>query len=179
MARRKRKERRLVSDGAGATQRRDCDCEACRNGMAAVAAKESDCMDRQGWFAHIVSDDHDSPTGFNYHTHGLPETYSHLDIQIVLPLPADVAHALGHTLVARVENGERFQVGTPVTGVLEPYSVVFVLAEECGRPVMRLIIPEPGGALFQPEMSIGLFRLQWSGCDQFGVDDRTGVGGVK
>jgi hypothetical protein len=144
---------------------KECSCEACKHGMAAVMKKQRECIARQGWFAHIVSDGHDSPTGFNYHTHGLELKYLHPDIQIVLPLPRKVAHSMGHAVVASLDDGMRFHAGTRESSILKDYAVVFVEAKECGRTVLRMILPERNGALLMEEMTDPTFRLQWADCN--------------
>jgi hypothetical protein len=65
---------------------------------AKIRSRDADMLKRFGWLAHIVVDDPDSPTGFNWHTHGLQERYDYRDFQIVCPLPPKVAHQIGNTL---------------------------------------------------------------------------------
>jgi len=97
--------------------------------------------------------------------------YSHPDIQIVLPLPRDSAHAIGHAIVMCLNEGMRFHPGTRGPGILEDYEVAFAGAKECGRPVLRVILPESNGALLPGEMANPTFRSQWVGCEVAAAPD--------
>jgi hypothetical protein len=49
-----------------------------------------------GWIIHFVPDEKFPVKGmtglYNIHTHGILEKYNHLDIQIVCPVPPQIAH---------------------------------------------------------------------------------------
>ena len=141
-----------------------CRCTRCVAIAAGATPAQADAerrawtlanMLKHGWIAELVADDSDSPTGFNLHTHGLRENYSHPDFQIVVPLPDKVGHALLVTLAERVKAGERFEAGQKVADVIEgggrlegqELLVKMVEATECGRPVLRVILPDPRGKL--------------------------------
>src|SRR5580692_7078439 len=100
-------------------------CEAVAKGATPEEARAQfeqwalEKMKEYGWFAHFVSDDEDSPTRFNTHTHGLPETFQHLDLQIVVPMPAKVAHGILCNIVNRLKEGERYQAGDVLEGILD------------------------------------------------------------
>ncbi len=105
-------------------------------------------LKQYGWLAHIVVDDPDSPTGFNWHTHGLQEGYDHRDFQLVCPLPPKVAHQIGATLVDLVKAGATLGSGQKLEQVLHGELLVkLVAAKECGRPVLRIILPDRSGKL--------------------------------
>lgn len=135
-----------------------CRCQRCAAIAAGATPAEADAqrrawtqanMRKHGWIAEVVADDFDSPTGFNLHTHGLQENYDHPDFQIVVPLPDKVGHTLMITLADRVKAGERFHAGQKVDGVIEGAGglVKLIDATECGRPVLRVILPDPRGKL--------------------------------
>ena len=134
-----------------------CECARCAAIAAGATPAEADTEIRArdekmlkqfGWLAHIVVDDPDSPTSFNWHTHGLQEGYDHRDFQIVCPLPPNVAHQIGTTLADRVKAGEKFGSGQKLDQVLRGDMLVkLVAATECGRPVLRIILPDRQGKL--------------------------------
>ena len=141
-----------------------CQCQRCAEIAAGATPAEATAKMRQfeetnlrthGWFAHLVADDPDSPTGFNWHTHGLQEKYDHRDFQIVIPLPAPVVHRIGTTLANRVKAGEKFGSGQKLADVIEgggrlagqDLLVKLIAATECGRPVLRVILPDPSNKL--------------------------------
>jgi hypothetical protein len=129
-------------------------CEAIAAGAtpaeadAEIQARDADLLKRYGWLAHIVTDDPTSPTGFNWHPHGLQERYDHRDFQIVCPLPPKVAHQIGTTLADRVKAGETFGSGQKLAQIVKGEMLVkLIAATECGRPVLRVILPDPRGKL--------------------------------
>jgi hypothetical protein len=141
----------------------DHECEGCKNGLDAIRTKELEAMKKCGWYAHFVTQDSESPTGFNVHTHGFRETFNdHPDIQIVFPLPFDVAHGLLWNIADRLKNGERFEAKKSYEKIAgNGYNVTFIRAQENGREVLRLIVPNKDGSLTKNKMS-GVFREQWS-----------------
>jgi hypothetical protein len=133
---------------------------------AILASQASDAatIAKFGWCGHYVFDDVDSPTGLNIHTHGLRESYGHPDLQIVLPLAEWVAHAILINLAAEIKAGRRFAPGDVACGIIEGYFVGFAAATECGREVLRVIIPGPDGRLARGEIGGG-YEVQYEGTD--------------
>ena len=134
-----------------------CKCAVCDLAAAGltpeeaidrVREREAEQMAARGWVAHHVAPDPDSPTGVNYHTHGLAETFGHPDIQIVLPMTPAVTHGVASRVVELIEGGARFPPGDESDVVLKKgYRVRFVGATECGREVLRVILPDKDGRL--------------------------------
>src|SRR5438874_6564535 len=85
----------------------DCECYSCRHGQAAARAAEKQNMKKYGFFVHAVADDFldNTPTRFNVHTHGLPQTWGHADLQIVLPLEPTTCHSLLWAAVHLIKAG--------------------------------------------------------------------------
>lgn len=77
----------------------------------------------------------------NVHTHGM-EKYGHPDFQLVIHMTAPEMGYLLNTLGLRVQAGERFHAGDLVEGVFLDCPVRLDEFEECGRKVLRLIIPD-------------------------------------
>lgn len=130
----------------------DCECEICKNGLEAVEAKEQKAMQDLGWYAHYVQDDPEHPFGVNYHTHGLGRSFNHLDLQICLRVNPDVAHMIITNAVEKIKEGFKYQHGKAYDDLIEArdpnlkYKVLFLEARECGRPVLRLIMPDKKGS---------------------------------
>ena len=142
-----------------------CRCSRCEAIAAGKTPAEADAdyrkweqanMQNHGWIIHFVAQgDESSPTGFNAHTHGLQQNYDHADFQVVIPLPQQVVHTIMITLADRVKAAERFQAGQTVADVIEgggrltgqELLVKLVDATEGGRPVLRVILPDPNGKL--------------------------------
>ena len=66
----------------------------------------------------------------------------HMDFQMVLRCSIKEIGRILNTLGARVRGGERFSAGDMVTGIYEDCSVRLDEYEECGRKVLRVIIPD-------------------------------------
>jgi Domain of unknown function (DUF4262) len=135
-----------------------CKCQRCASIAAGATPAQADAEYREwersnllkhGWIVHFIAEGAETPTGFDAHTHGLQENYNHPDFQIVIPLPQKVGHTLMITLADRVKAGERFQAGQKVAEVIHGAGglVKLIDATECGRPVLRVILPDPHGKL--------------------------------
>jgi hypothetical protein len=108
-----------------------------------------------GWYMHYVID--------NHHTHHVAESFKHPDFQIVMNMPANVIGGLFTNLVDRVKAGEQFALNQVVEGIAaKDYKVKLVGAEENGRPVLRVIIPEANGNLDEDKMTPD-YRRQYDG----------------
>jgi hypothetical protein len=131
--------------------------------MEDMSPQERKFLDSVGWYSHFVFTDADRHRWVNYHTHGLPEHYGHLDFQFVLPLDSDLLHALARKLVDRVKKGERFVAGMRVSGITKQYEVLLVQTIEsrsASRSVLRVILPDKGGNLERGRLK-GLFVTQY------------------
>lgn len=133
----------------------DCHCAVCEQGIDQVLEQQQGYMVKFGWFAHAVTDEKNA-TGFNYHTHGLPESFDHLDLQITLPVDPLICHGIAVTIIERITKGEKFKDGQVDHKVIEDYPVKFINATECERPVLRIILPDEQGNLERKEMSLNL-----------------------
>ena len=77
----------------------------------------------------------------NAHTHGMAK-YGHMDFQLVLYLhPNQMGYVLNN-LGLRVQAGERFKAGDLVEGIFNRCPLRLDEAEESGRKVLRVIIPD-------------------------------------
>lgn len=137
-----------------------CECHACTYGIDATRAREKELMEKYGWYAHIVMDDEQSPTGFNYHTHGFTESFNAPDIQIVIPIQPEIAHAIADTIVAALQSGKKFQTNQRESAVLQGHDVMFVEAVENGREVWRVVLPDQNNQLEIDKMDLD-YAIQW------------------
>ncbi len=122
-------------------------------------------MEKYGWYAHHVFDDEQSPTGANAHTHGFEETWNHPDIQIVYPIPGNVAHGIFWTVVGHLKEGKRYEPGIRYGEILENYDVMFAWAQEGGRRVLRMILPDPDNVMERGRVG-GKYATQWKGTEE-------------
>ena len=109
-------------------------------------------MPKIDWIIHLIAngvvceDCGKVESGFpdyicNAHTHGM-EQYGHLNFQLVLHCnPNEIGYVL-NTLGLRVQAGERFKAGDMVEGIFEDCPVRLDEAYECGRKVLRVVIPD-------------------------------------
>ncbi|MBE7465995.1 MAG: DUF4262 domain-containing protein [Planctomycetes bacterium] len=129
--------------------------------MTRITAWESDMLAKHGWYVHLVSDDRDSPTGFNAHTHGL-ETHGLLNFQIVCPMRAETANTIFAMLVHRARESS-LVAGMELSEILgDGLKVRLMLAEESRRKVLRAILPDMHGKFGQEAQEP--FGDQLKGC---------------
>lgn len=107
---------------------------------------EMDMLKTYGWYVHIVQLE-TNPNLANAHTHGIFESFGHLDFQIALSLPKNVYSYIFAELVERINDDKIFTDGMIVDDLLEKYNVKFLKYTESGRDVMRIIIPDRKGNL--------------------------------
>lgn len=128
-------------------------CNCCHDGMDEVLLKEAENMESVGWYAHMVQDDPDYPTGMNYHTHGLPTSFNHTDFQVCAFIDPRAIHSVVTDLIENIKTGKTYEAGEIVEGILtEGFTLTFKATSECGRPVLRIILPDKNGCLKQDEM---------------------------
>ena len=77
----------------------------------------------------------------NAHTHGM-EKYGHLDFQMVLRLSPQMIGYTLNSLGDMVRSGRHFKAGDTVEELFENYKVRLDAFQECGRTVLRVIIPD-------------------------------------
>lgn len=121
-------------------------CDACENGIEAVIAHQEFLLRTKGWYAHAVP--------CNYHTHGLPMSFDHLDIQVTLPIDPAQVHSVVCLVVEMIKEGKKFHSFTRYSGILKNMEVTFVGAIESGHSVLRMILPDANGSLDREEMDI-------------------------
>jgi hypothetical protein len=130
-----------------------------------VAAREQECLDRDGWYAHLINGDHSIPTHTNYHTHGLFETYSHLDLQLVIPLDLRTINHVFCEIISRIKEGNVYKDGDIAENVVNNYSVKFVQVTEGDRQVLRIIIPDHRNN-FDRDTIEGTLRVQYDDIEE-------------
>lgn len=138
----------------------------CEHGQKGCKGRDFDheqkMMGEYGFFCHMVPmGDDSSPTGINYHTHGLPETLNHPDIQIVLPISPMVFGPIIHSVFDFIKEGNKLEVEKKYSNFLKDYDVEFAWAIENDRDVLRMILPDVNGGLSKDTMTSN--AEQWEG----------------
>lgn len=123
---------------------------------------EKKSLEKFGWFTHFVPDEN-YPLGVNIHTHGIKESFSHPDIQIIIGLPPEIVQSILHPLVKKIKAGKTFKAGESYSKIIKGFKVRFESTFECGRAVLRMILPDPKGHLEKDKMDPGYAR-QYEGC---------------
>lgn len=140
-------------------------CECCSFGREMFEERERKNIEEYGWLVHFVSDEPGCPFRMNIHTHGLLENFNHTDLQICAPIGPEIAHGILINLVDLIKKGITFEPRKEYSGedIIEcPYSIYFAEAEECGRLVLRLIIPDSQNRILPGEIT-GSLAQQWDG----------------
>lgn len=109
----------------------------------AVKRVEEEGMKNFGFYMHFVIDAIDCPNQSNIHTHGLPKSFNHPDLQLCFPLPEQIAASLIHSAVNLIRSGIRLETDIFYEGIMnDGYKVQFIKTTECDRPVLRMIVPD-------------------------------------
>jgi hypothetical protein len=146
----------------------ECQCVICRLKREGLTDEqieqhqrqwEQEALEKQGWFGHYCNDER-YPTGANYHTHGLPATMNHMDLQLVVPLDMKTAHGIFTGVVDLIKEGKVFHDGDTADKVVRGYRVKFIEMTEGERQVLRIILPDQRGNLEQWEIE-GNLALQY------------------
>ncbi len=109
-----------------------------------LEAWQNEQMAANGWFAHFVGPAEKSKL-VNYHTHGVLESFGHPDFQIVYGISPPSAEGFFRDLIGRVKNGEKFEDGQVLSGLLKKLDILFVERKEQDRQVLRIVFPDPQG----------------------------------
>lgn len=128
--------------------------------LAKIKQWEEDSIKKYGFYAHMVFDA-PLPQGYmNIHTHGFEQSWQHPDIQIVLNLGQQTAMHILHKIADRVRAGEFIKIDQDYPNFVGEYSARFISAKECGRTVLRLVIPDKHNNLDREKME-PLFQHQY------------------
>lgn len=145
-------------------------CDACKYGMEEVERRERMNLEKYGWIAHVVPEYEGSPLDFNLHTHGVQENFDHPDFEVVLPMNPVIIMGMLHNIVNRIKEGETFVTGRQYTNLIyaegpgRNLPVEFAESTECGRRVLRVILPDEDLSTNRANMKHP-FVHQWEGID--------------
>lgn len=141
-------------------------CDVCSGRMTLEEREEKErgFLKTIGWYCHIIMDADDSPTGFDFHTHGFEDTVDHPDIQIILPIDIKICHSLAAGIYDEIKNGRHIKVQEKNSGIVSNLDVMFIKVQECDREVLRLILPDEDGHLLARDMTADPpdYALQWT-----------------
>jgi hypothetical protein len=116
------------------------------HGLEEMNEWQNEAVKKYGWYAHFVAKGYKNDL-MNAHTHNVQEKFHHPDLQIVIPVPGKVANNIFFNVVNKIREGITFSPGEQVTGVIRNMPVTFCEAEENGRKVLRIILPDPNGVV--------------------------------
>jgi hypothetical protein len=136
--------------------KKTCNCERCKLGEAVFEEKRQKLLKEYGFTINFVEDDEKSPTFYNICSSGLPESFNHKEIQIVLPLPKETAAQLFHTIVNRIKKGEKFAPNIKYDKIIENWDVMFIDVKYYDSNILRLILPDRHGNLERNIMEEGI-----------------------
>ena len=141
----------------------ECDnpeCAGCQG--VDVEQWQQEQEEKHGWYSHLVADEPrpNLPTGFNAHTHGLPDKYDHPDFELVISIPQQVVGSIFWSLTKRIAGGERFEPGQEVSEVIQKFNIKLIPAFRDDEEVLRIILPNAEGKLNENELH-GNFAMQY------------------
>lgn len=95
----------------------------------------------------------------NAHTHGM-DAYNHPDFQVVLNFGMEEVCRILNELGRRVQAGKRFSAGEMVPGIYLDCNIRLDIAEESGRKVYRVIIPDKENRYPEDPFCSGIYPHQ-------------------
>lgn len=104
-------------------------------------------LKQHGWLMHAVPASQYDGIHANYHTHGVFESWSHMDFQITLDMNPKMAHQIIAVAINNVKEGFRYENNKVYNNVLVGMPVMTKVFFECGRQVMRIVLPNKKGEI--------------------------------
>ena len=108
----------------------------------------------------------------NAHTHGMAK-YHHPDFQMVIHTEPELMGYVLNEFGIRVQSGQQFKAGDLVEGIFLDCPVRLDEFEECGRKVLRVIIPDGKNRFPEDPACDYPYSLQLMPTDQLERTDRT------
>lgn len=124
----------------------ETECAYCKHGVEEVEEWQNEAVKKYGWYAHFVGNGYRNNM-CNIHTHNVQEKFHHPDLQIVVPLPQKQANNILFNLVNKIREGITFSTGEKVNNVVRNMPITFCEAEEDGRKILRIILPDHNGVV--------------------------------
>ena len=108
----------------------------------------------------------------NAHTHGMAK-YHHPDFQMVIHTKPELMGYVLNEFGIRVQSGQQFKAGDLVEGIFLDCQVRLDEFEECGRKVLRVIIPDGKNRFPEDPACDYPYSFQLMPTDQLERTDRT------
>ncbi|MEK5036187.1 DUF4262 domain-containing protein [Paenibacillus sp. FSL R7-0302] len=120
-----------------------------------------------GWHANVVPSSQYDGIHANYNTNGVKESFGHLDFQVILPIEPKQTHAVIISLIESIKQGKVYEEGVLYDGIIG-FPMGFKRFVECGREVLRLMIPDRLGRHPDDPECEEFFKIQ---MNDFPFDD--------
>lgn len=130
--------------------------------MIKMIFNEAEMIEKYGFYSHYVFETYENELNglANIHTHGLKESFNHMDLQIVLPLEPQTVNGLLHTIVNNIKEGKVYKSGKLYDDVIENYCVMFKKFKEHDRDVLRLLLPDKDGFFPKDKECADMYKRQ-------------------
>ena len=107
--------------------------------------KEIELINKYGFVIHNVFPGSEDEILWSHHTHGVKESFNHMDLEIVLPINPNIASSVLHGMVESIKEGESFEDKTISDRVIRNYNVQLVKVTDGKRDLLRVILPDENG----------------------------------
>ncbi|MDH6674332.1 hypothetical protein M2277_005024 [Paenibacillus sp. LBL] len=115
--------------------------------ISKMIREEVEMLKKHGWLMHAVPASQYDGVHANYHTHGVFESWSHMDFQITLDMNPIMAHSIIEVAVENVKEGFRYGNNKVYDNILVGMPVMMKVFFECDREVMRIVLPNKKGEI--------------------------------
>ena len=113
--------------------------------MKEFREKEIELINKYGFVIHNVFPGSEDEILWSHHTHGVKESFNHMDLEIVLPINPNIASSVLHGMVESIKEGESFEDKTISDRVIRNYNVQLVKVTDGKRDLLRVILPDENG----------------------------------
>lgn len=135
------------------------------NKFEQIIEMQARMMEEYGFIIHSVFPTDENDASYSHHTHGLKENFNHMDLEIALPLPQQLAGQIIHSMVDQIKEGASFEDKLTSDKVIMNYDVHLVRVNEDGREVLRVILPDPEGRFPFDEDCRDIYNRQLDGVE--------------
>lgn len=138
-----------------------CHCNICKSGIEEYKRRVEESFKNYGFFIHMIIKDPNHPFGINFHTHGLPESFNHKNLQICFPIDESTAYDIIHNIVNNIrEKRSIYYPGKIVSNIIDPFDITFISVKENDEDILRVIFPDEKGCLIKEQIN-PIYLSQW------------------
>ena len=129
--------------------------------------KEMELLKKYGFVIHSVFPGSEEDVMWSHHTHGIKESFNHMDLEIVLPVDPSLAGSILHGMVDLIKEGESFENKLTSDKVISNFDVQLVKVNDGDRDLIRIILPDENGKFPSDKDCADVYKNQLDDLNSF------------